>query len=91
MVFDPSVYEPVPITHESNSHYSDLDSDIDYDSDYDSDYDALFDFQIRHDIQLAGMMDEDVFVNRMTLIDELDIILSRRNCGVQILLPPIRG
>ena len=87
MVFDPSVYEPVPLTHDSNADYSDLDSDIDYDSDYD----ALFDFHIRHDIELAGMMDEDVFVNRMTLIDELDIILSRRNCGEQTLLPPIRG
>ena len=87
MVFDPSVYEPVLLTDDSNADYSDLDSDIDYDSDYD----ALFDFQIRHDIELTGMMDDDVFINRMTLIDELDIILSRWNCGVQILLPPIRG
>ena len=78
MPFDPTVYIEPSIDPIS-------------DDEWDSDYDSLFDFQIRHDIELAGMMDEDVFVNRLTLIDELEIVLCRRSRGVQILLPPTRG
>ena len=70
MVFDPSVYECPSIT----THIPDDIIISDESSDEDDDY--LFDFCDRHYSRLVDIMEEDVFVNRLTMIDELEVVLA---------------
>ena len=100
MVFDPSVYEPIPIDHNGNIDYpedDDIDNQIweDIVLDHsDNGLDALSALIISYEIPFYGpVMDlpEDEFLNRMELIDELDITFTRRQCGITILREPIRG
>ena len=100
MEFGPSVYEPIPIVHDCNTDYPDHD-DIDDQiwedivlNDCDDGLDALSTLIISYEIPFYGPildLPENEFLGRMELIDELDIAFCRRQCGVHILRPPIRG
>lgn len=83
MVFDPSVYQSVPISHESTSNY------VEVSTRNEQRYDELgFEFNERHYVTLADIMEEDVFVNHLTLNDELEVVFPRVRANLR---PPIRG
>ena len=83
MVFDPSVYQSAPISHESTSNYVEVcrrNEEL---------YDELgFDFTERHYTTLSDIMEEDMFVNHLTLNDELEVVFPRMRASLR---PPVRG
>ena len=103
MVFDPTVYEntsitPVPFDEIfSDDEWDSVDDEIAAEmNEFDDDYglDALSALIISYEIPFYGPvlnLPQNEFLNRMELIDELDIALTNRQCGVPILREPIRG
>ena len=103
MVFDPSVYEnttvtPVPIDEIfSDDEWDNVDDEIAAEmNEFDDDcgLDALSTLIISYKIPFYGPvlnLPQNEFLNRMELIDELDIAFARRQYGVPILREPIRG
>ena len=103
MVFDPTVYEntsitPVPFDEIfSDDEWDSVDDEIAAEmNEFDDDYglDALSALIISYEIPFYGPvlnLPQNEFLNRMELIDESDIALTNRQCGVPILREPIRG
>ena len=107
MVFDPSVYENTPVTPVpideifSDDEWDDIDDEIiaemnddEIESTSDRGLDALSTLIISYEIPFYGPvldLPDNEFLNRMELIDELDIAFVRRQCGARILREPIRG
>ena len=67
MVFDPSVYECPSVTSQISNDVIIPDESSDEDDDF---YDRHFD-------TLAEIMEEDVFLNRLSVIDELEIVFAQ--------------
>ena len=90
MVFDPAVYAPDFEPSLSRGHfrlcYIDRRDDRDMGLVYDEPGDE---FWSRHYTALFDIMEEDVFVNHLTLNDEMEVVLHSLNEGFGILRPTL--